>query len=283
MAKSSLSFIDGTTELLGGLVAGATTVIADATEATDGAALARLVERSGATQLLAVPSLAGALADTEPVRLSGLRRWICSGESLDRACVNALRQASPGARIVNSYGSSEVAGDVLQGEVEPAGPVTLGAPVPGARVYLLDAALDLVPPGAVGEIYVGGVQLALGYLGQGGVTATRFVADPYTDGARLYRTGDLGRWTADGRVEFLGRADDQVKINGLSGRTGRAGGHPDAPPRRGRRRGRRTRHRQKRERRRRRERRHGRSRRRTRGGGRTRCAFPARVRRGRPR
>ncbi|MEU7827689.1 non-ribosomal peptide synthase/polyketide synthase [Nonomuraea sp. NPDC049129] len=214
VAKSSLSFIDGTTELLGGLVAGATTVIADATEATDGAALARLVERSGATQLLAVPSLAGALADTEPVRLSALSRWICSGEPLDRACVNALRQASPDARIVNSYGSSEVAGDVLQGEVEPAGPVTLGRPVPGARVYLLDAALDLVPPGAVGEIYVGGVQLALGYLGQGGVTATRFVADPYTDGARLYRTGDLGRWTADGRVEFLGRADDQVKITG---------------------------------------------------------------------
>ncbi|MEV6150024.1 non-ribosomal peptide synthase/polyketide synthase [Nonomuraea sp. NPDC052129] len=214
VAKSSLSFIDGTTELLGGLVAGATTVIADATEATDGAALARLVERSGATQLLAVPSLAGALADTEPVRLNALRRWICSGEPLDLACVNALRQASPGARIVNSYGSSEVAGDVLQGEVEPAGPVTLGRPVPGARVYLLDAALDLVPAGAVGEIYVGGVQLALGYLSQGGVTATRFVADPYTDGARLYRTGDLGRWTADGRVEFLGRADDQVKITG---------------------------------------------------------------------
>uniref|UniRef100_UPI001C5E6209 non-ribosomal peptide synthetase n=1 Tax=Nonomuraea guangzhouensis TaxID=1291555 RepID=UPI001C5E6209 len=215
VAKSSLSFIDGTTELLGGLVAGATTVIADATQATDGAALAGLVERSGATQLLAVPSLAGALADTEPERLATLSRWICSGEPLDQACVNALRQASPGARIVNSYGSSEVTGDVLQGEVVDAeGPVTLGTPVPGARIHLLDAALDLVPPGAVGEIYVGGAQLALGYLGQGGATATRFVADPYTDGARLYRTGDLGRWTADGRVEFLGRADDQVKING---------------------------------------------------------------------
>ncbi|TDC06450.1 amino acid adenylation domain-containing protein, partial [Nonomuraea longispora] len=214
LAKSSLSFIDGTTELLGGLVAGATTVIAGDAEATDGAALARLVEGSGATQLLAVPSLAAALADTAPERLAALDRWICSGEPLGQECVRSLRRASPDARIVNSYGSSEVAGDVLQGEVDPREPVTLGRPVPGARLYLLDSALRLVPPGATGEIYVGGAQLARGYLGRPGTTADRFVADPFGDGDRLYRTGDLGRWTPDGRVEFLGRADDQVKING---------------------------------------------------------------------
>ncbi|MFI6708999.1 non-ribosomal peptide synthase/polyketide synthase [Nonomuraea sp. NPDC050478] len=214
LAKSSLSFIDGTTELLGGLVAGATTVIAGDREATDGAALAGLVERSGATQLLAVPSLAAALADTAPEPLAALTRWICSGEPLDRACVRSLRKASPNARIVNSYGSSEVAGDVLQGEAGPEAPVTLGRPVPGTRLYLLDSTLHPVPPGVPGEIYVGGVQLALGYLNRAGVTAGRFVADPFGSGARLYRTGDLGRWTPDGQVEFLGRADDQVKING---------------------------------------------------------------------
>ncbi|MFG1944007.1 non-ribosomal peptide synthase/polyketide synthase [Nonomuraea sp. NPDC048826] len=214
LAKSSTSFIDGTTELLGGLVAGATTVIAGDAEAADGAALAGLVERSGATQLLAVPSLAAALADTAPARMAALTRWICSGEPLGQECVRALRNASPRARIVNSYGSSEVAGDVLQGEVEPGAPVTLGRPVPGTRLYLLDPALRPVPPGASGEIYVGGVQLALGYLNRAGVTAARFVADPFGGGARLYRTGDLGRWTPEGQVEFLGRADDQVKING---------------------------------------------------------------------
>ncbi|TDE41877.1 amino acid adenylation domain-containing protein, partial [Nonomuraea mesophila] len=214
LAKSSLSFIDGTTELLGGLVAGATTVIAGDAEAGDGAALARLVERSGATQLLAVPSLAAALADTAPERLAALDRWICSGEPLGQDCVRSLRRASPGARIVNSYGSSEVAGDVLQGEVDPEEPVTLGRPMPGTRLYLLDSALRLVPSGATGEIYVGGAQLARGYLGRPGTTADRFVADPFGDGDRLYRTGDLGRWTPDGRVEFIGRADDQVKING---------------------------------------------------------------------
>ncbi|MFI6318918.1 amino acid adenylation domain-containing protein [Nonomuraea sp. NPDC050556] len=212
VAKSSTSFIDGTTELLGGLVAGATTVIADDTVAADGAALARLVERCGATQLLAVPSLASALATSQ--QLGGVRRWILSGEALDESCLSALAVASPDAVVVNSYGSAEVTGDVLTAEVSPGRPVTLGTPVPGARVYLLDPALGLAAPGAVGEVYVGGVQLARGYLAQGGLTATRFVADPFSPGARLYRTGDLGRWTADGQVEFLGRADGQVKING---------------------------------------------------------------------
>ncbi|MFI7597372.1 amino acid adenylation domain-containing protein [Actinoplanes sp. NPDC049681] len=213
VAKSSMSFIDGTTELLGGLVAGATVVIADEATAADGALLARLVAGSGATQLLAVPGLAAAMAETAPERVRGLRRWITSGEALDAATVAALAAASPGAELVNSYGASENTGDVLAGTVAPGEAVTLGRPVPGVRVYLLDAVLEPVAPGAVGEIYVGGVQLARGYRGQGGATAARFVADPNTPGERLYRTGDLGRWTG-GRVEFLGRNDDQVKVNG---------------------------------------------------------------------
>ncbi|WP_327011383.1 non-ribosomal peptide synthase/polyketide synthase [Dactylosporangium sp. NBC_01737] len=217
IAKSSLSFVDGTTELLGGLVAGATTVLADDATAADGAALGRLVERSGAEQLLAVPGLAAALADRAGTGLRGLRRWITSGEALTPAVVRALATASPAAELVNSYGSSEVAGDVLTAVVTPSGgPVPLGTAVPGVRVHLLDAALTLVPDGAAGEIYVGGVQNARGYLGRPGITAGRFVADPFgTPGDRLYRTGDLGRRDAAGQIEFLGRADDQVKINGF--------------------------------------------------------------------
>ncbi|WP_306208569.1 non-ribosomal peptide synthetase [Actinoplanes sp. RD1] len=211
VAKSSMSFIDGTTELLGGLVAGATVVIADETAAADGAALAALVSETGATQLLAVPSLASALAETVPGKLGHVRRWITSGEALDGDTVAALAAASPGAEIVNSYGASENTGDVLAGPVVPGDVVTLGRAVPGVRILLLDAALQPVAPGAVGEIYVGGVQLARGYRGQGGATAARFVASE--NGERLYRTGDLGRWIGD-RVEFLGRNDDQVKVNG---------------------------------------------------------------------
>ncbi|MEV4642534.1 amino acid adenylation domain-containing protein [Actinoplanes sp. NPDC049548] len=213
VAKSSMSFIDGTTELLGGLVAGATVVVADEAAAADGVLLARLVAESGAAQLLAVPGLAAALAETAPERVRGLRRWITSGEALDAGTVAGLAAASPEAELVNSYGASENTGDVLVGTVAPGETVTLGRPVPGVRVYLLDAVLEPVAPGAVGEIYVGGVQLARGYRGQSGATAARFVADPFTPGQRLYRTGDLGRWT-DGRVEFLGRNDDQVKVNG---------------------------------------------------------------------
>ena len=214
IAKSSLSFVDGTTELLGGLVAGATVVVADDATAADGAALGRLVATTGADQLLTVPSLAAALAETAPERVAGLRRWITSGEALTPEVVRALATAAPAAQLVNSYGSSEVAGDVLVTVVEPTtAPVPLGAPVPGVSVHVLDAALTPVPPGAVGEIYVGGVQNARGYLGAPGITATRFVADPTGHGTRLYRTGDLGRWR-DGRVEFRGRADDQIKING---------------------------------------------------------------------
>ncbi|MET0699738.1 MAG: amino acid adenylation domain-containing protein, partial [Mycobacterium sp.] len=216
IAKSSMSFIDGTTELLGGLVAGATTVIADETAAKDAAVLAGLADEVSAAQLLVVPSLASVLAEVAPTRLRSLRRWICSGEPLDAATVAALRAQSPDAEIVNSYGSSEVAGDVLAGPVSDDGAVTLGRPVPGTRIYLLGPDLAPVPPGAIGEIYVGGDQLASGYLGQGANTAARFIADPFSaDGERLYRTGDLARWTPDWSVEFVGRADDQVKINGI--------------------------------------------------------------------
>nr|WP_233165340.1 non-ribosomal peptide synthase/polyketide synthase [Mycobacterium sp. AT1] len=216
VAKSSTSFIDGTTELLGALVAGASTVVADEDTARDAAALVSLVEKAGATQLLVVPSLAVAMVESAPTGLGHVRRWICSGEALDDATVAALRRVSPDAQIVNSYGSSEVAGDVLAGPVADDGHTTLGRPVPGVRILLLGPDLAPVAPGAIGEIYVGGVQLARGYHGQGGTTAARFVADPFgADGARLYRTGDLARWTSTGDVEFIGRSDDQVKINGF--------------------------------------------------------------------
>ncbi|MCV7419610.1 non-ribosomal peptide synthase/polyketide synthase [Mycobacterium yunnanensis] len=216
VVKSSVSFVDGTTELLGALVAGAMAVIADEDTARDAAALADMVGAVGATQLLAVPSLAAAMAEAAPDRLAGVRRWICSGEALDLGTVAALRRVSPEAEIVNSYGSSEVAGDVLAAPVAADGPITLGRPVPGVRILLLGPDLAPVAPGAVGEVYVGGVQLARGYHGQSGATAARFVADPFVeDGQRLYRTGDLARWTPGGEVEFLGRADDQVTLNGF--------------------------------------------------------------------
>ncbi|AKS31661.1 non-ribosomal peptide synthetase [Mycolicibacterium goodii] len=211
VAKSSLSFIDGTTELLAGLVAGARTVLAGDETARDGRRLAQLVATHGVEQLLAVPSLAAVLADERAEDLAALTRWIVSGEALEPWQLRALRGACPAAEIVNSYGSSEVTGDVLAGVQDDAG-VTLGAAVPGAGIRILDGRLRELPAGVIGEIYVTGVQLARGYLGRPGQTAARFVAAP--GGGRMYRTGDLGAMLPDGRVVFAGRTDDQLKING---------------------------------------------------------------------
>ncbi|MCF7549503.1 non-ribosomal peptide synthetase [Pseudonocardia sp. WMMC193] len=215
LAKSSIGFIDGVTELLAALAGGARVVLADDRAATDVAALARLVADHEVGQLTAVPSVVAALTALPGADVSTLGRWVCSGEPLTAAVTRDALAAAPGSVVVNSYGSSEVAGDVLAGEVAGDAAVTVGRPVPGAEVLLLDRFLVPVPAGVVGEVYVAGVQVARGYLGRSALTAARFVADPRGAGGRLYRTGDLGRWTEDGRVALLGRVDHQVKIRGV--------------------------------------------------------------------
>ncbi|MBA4021935.1 MAG: hypothetical protein C0482_06180 [Gordonia sp.] len=219
LAKSSIGFIDGSTEVLGAVLAGHGLVIADESEMSDAELLADLVAAQGITQLTGVPTLLRAVAEVGGQRVAGVELWICSGEPLAPAAVNAIAAVAPGAGIVNSYGSSEVAGDVAYTAMpaeRDAGVVPIGGPVPGSTTYLLDAWLRPVPPGAVGELYVGGTQVGRGYQGRQALTAARFVADPFGPaGSRLYRTGDLARWSADGRLHYLGRSDFQVQVNGV--------------------------------------------------------------------
>ncbi|MGW5521791.1 amino acid adenylation domain-containing protein [Gordonia sp. NPDC003950] len=210
LAKSSIAFIDGSTELLGALAAGSTVILADDTTARDATAVADLAAEHRVDQITAIPSLAQAI--TEVGATPTPRRWIVSGEPLVAATRDTL--AATGAEIINSYGSSEVAGDITMGRVT-GGAVTAGTAVAGTRVSILDHLLRPVPTGVAGEIYVGGPQVSRGYRGHSEWTATAFVADPGGSGSRLYRTGDRGRIDTDGRLTVLGRADRQVKIRGV--------------------------------------------------------------------
>ena len=140
---------------------------------------------------------------------------LLGGEAIGEALWADLR-AVPGVSVRNFYGPTESTIDTMNQVVADGDRPSIGGPYRGTRAYVLDAALQPAPVGVPGELYLAGVQLARGYLGRPGLTAERFVADPFGGpGERMYRTGDLARWLPDGTIEYLGRADDQVKIRGF--------------------------------------------------------------------
>jgi pristinamycin I synthase-2 len=143
---------------------------------------------------------------------------VLGGEGLSGELLAPWLADHPGLTVTNEYGPTEiVVGCVAHRVVEVApGPVPIGRPIWNTRVYVLDARMNPVPPGETGELYVAGDGVALGYLGQPAITASRFVADPFGPaGSRMYRTGDLARWSADGLLYCLGRADDQLSVHGF--------------------------------------------------------------------
>ncbi|MEU6098997.1 amino acid adenylation domain-containing protein, partial [Streptomyces sp. NPDC047079] len=146
---------------------------------------------------------------------------VVAGEALRRPVVEAWRKLAPGTRLVNEYGPTETSVGTCTWDVPARADGTLpdvmpiGGPLPGVTMYVLDDRLQPVPTGVPGELYIGGAGLARGYLDRPGLTAEKFVPDPYGGpGARLYRSGDRVRMLADGSVDFLGRGDGQVKIRG---------------------------------------------------------------------
>jgi amino acid adenylation domain-containing protein len=219
-AKTRLSFVDSLAEIFAPLAAGAALVVADEEAAADARALADLVVSAGVTRLTAVPSLLSTLVDVAPdsLRASSLRSVTSSGEPLSPELAARLVTLLPACRLANVYGSTEVTADATSYVVPatPDGAIPIGRPLPNVRLVLLGAANELVPVGAVGHLHVGGAGLCLGYVGHAADReAERFVADPFAAGERLYRTGDLARWRADGQLEFLGRADRQLKVRGV--------------------------------------------------------------------
>ncbi|WP_329093288.1 non-ribosomal peptide synthetase [Streptosporangium sp. NBC_01469] len=168
-----------------------------------------------------VPSmLALFLEETGIESCRSLKRVICSGEELPPHLAARFFERLPGVELHNLYGPTEAAVDVTAWRVEPEGAGTrhtlpIGPPMPGNRLHVLDDLLQPAPVGVPGHLHIGGVQVARGYADRPGLTAERFVPDPYgPPGSRLYATGDLARVRADGSLEFLGRMDDQVKVHG---------------------------------------------------------------------
>ncbi|MFC1439475.1 amino acid adenylation domain-containing protein [Streptacidiphilus sp. N1-10] len=219
LLKTSAGFDTSFWELLWPLQTGATLVIAAPGGHRDPAYLTGLIERESVTTVQFVPSMLQAfLLEADAERCRSLRQVICCGEALSPETRDRFR-AGFDAELHNLYGPTEAAvsitgGDDLTLAAENA-PVTIGRPIWNSRTYVLDEALRPVPPGVAGELYLAGRQLADGYLGRPGLTAERFVADPYGEpGSRMYRTGDVVRWTEDGELDYLGRTDGQVKLRG---------------------------------------------------------------------
>ena len=221
LSQASMTFLEGGMELLAGLAAGATMILADDAEHRDAEALAALMKRESVAQITAVPSLVSALVDSSPDSVRSLARLVCGGEPVSVSLLQRLTAACAGGagqgpELLNNIGSTETSGAVSRGRLSPPSPL-VGSPVAGAQAYLLDDGLRPVPVGVVGELYYAGDQLARGYWKRPGLTASRFIANPFgaEPGSRLYRSGDLARWTEDGRLEFAGRADHQVQVRGF--------------------------------------------------------------------
>jgi amino acid adenylation domain-containing protein len=217
--KTSIGFVDAIFEILGPLCYGRPLVLAPAAASQDLLQLAALVEKEGITRLVSVPSLAQSLLESERAMrcLRGLRSWTLSGEELRADLLRNLQQRLPECNFINLYGSSEVAADVscYQSKVFEGHKVPIGKPIANTQLYVLDASLQPVPVGVVGEIYVGGAGVARGYLNRPELTRERFLYNPFEPSSRLYKSGDLGRWRADGQLEYVGRNDQQVKIRGF--------------------------------------------------------------------
>ncbi|WP_164904993.1 non-ribosomal peptide synthetase [Streptomyces cyaneus] len=209
-------------------VAGAELHIAQEDERL-GEALQTRLRDSRITYVFLPPSAAMTLPRA-PGALPELRTLAVGGEACPAELVERL--AEEGRRIVNAYGPSEATVYSTTADLRPGEPVVIGHAVPGTRAYVLDRRLRPVPVGVTGELYVAGASLARGYFGRPGMTAERFVADPYgPPGSRMYRTGDLCRIDAQGVLHYLGRGDSQVKLRGYRIELGEIeallAGHPD--------------------------------------------------------
>jgi acyl-coenzyme A synthetase/AMP-(fatty) acid ligase/acyl carrier protein len=220
LQKTPFSFDVSVWEFFWPLMVGATLVVARPDAHKDSRYLVATIRDERVTTLHFVPSMLQAfLREPGVEELTGLRRVICSGEALPRDLQERFFTRSQ-AQLHNLYGPTEAAVDVTywacRRDADPR-PVPIGYPIANTQMYVLDRFLAPVPVGVAGELHIGGVNLARGYLNKDELTAARFIPDPFHPGTdqRLYKTGDLARVREDGAIEYLGRLDRQVKLRGF--------------------------------------------------------------------
>ncbi len=253
--KTSLNFVDSVWEIFGPLLQGIPTVIIPDQAVKDPQQFIATLARNYVTRLVLVPSLLRVFLNTYEflqLQLPKLKLWISSGEALSKDLLGQFQQSLPDSTLLNLYGSSEVSADVTCYSFTPQNSLTtsvsIGRVIANTQIYILDSNRQPVPIGVPGEIYVGGEQLARGYLNNPELTIEKFIPNPFSDFElgntqenlesseiielqnksnnlkskiqnpkwnRLYKTGDLARYLPDGNIEFLGRIDHQVKVRGF--------------------------------------------------------------------
>ncbi|MFC9654090.1 amino acid adenylation domain-containing protein, partial [Streptomyces sp. NPDC056937] len=213
---SPYSFDAATYEVWVPLLSGGTVVVA---EGELSVSVVRDAVGCGVSGLWVTAALFGVLVEEDAGCFAGLGEVWTGGDAVPVVAAERMLAACPGTVLVNGYGPTESTTFAVSGPIAAedaaGGSVPLGHVMDNTTGYVLDGALRPVGVGVPGELYLGGSGLARGYHGRAGLTAERFVADPFGTGERLYRTGDVVRWRSDGRLDFLGRGDGQVKIRGF--------------------------------------------------------------------
>jgi amino acid adenylation domain-containing protein/non-ribosomal peptide synthase protein (TIGR01720 family) len=219
LQKTPFSFDVSVWEFFWPLMFGARLAVAGPGDHRDPATLVELIDRFDVTTLHFVPPMLQAFIaslDGDSTTCASLRQIICSGEALPATLQDRALKRLPQVQLHNLYGPTEAAIDVTHWTCQAGDPVVpIGRPIANVSTHVLDQSMNRLPVGIAGELYLGGAGLARGYLNRPGLTAERFVPDPFKDGGRLYRTGDLARWREDGALDYLGRLDHQVKIRGF--------------------------------------------------------------------
>lgn len=218
---SNPTFDASTFEIWGALLIGARVLIVEHAVVLDAERFATTLQRHGASVMYMSVGLFNQYSTALAKVFQDLRYLLVGGDSLEPTTIRRVLQHSPPHRLLNAYGPTECTTFAttypIASIAEGVASVPIGRPIANTRVYILNRALQPVPVGVAGEIYIGGAALACGYLNRPELTAERFIPEPFSGElqARMYRTGDVGRWRADGTIEYLGRNDFQVKIRGF--------------------------------------------------------------------